>query len=519
MKLILSILTLCLLLGCSRTISNADKGLFPIKEFGKYGYIDNEGKTIIKCQFEWAGEFSEGLAPFQQDTLYGFIDINGNIKIKPKYIEVSKFSEGFCTVKSQIDTTFQTTVIKSDGTIAFKSEFEDIGLFKYGRAAVIVNEDVCFIDSLGKVVINTHFPYGSNTLFQDGVAMVWTGDSSKYIDTSGKIIALFPQMGNDGFSEGLARIELNGESFFIDKTGKPKLKLKNDSLTYFSFSDGMAQAFVAGSNSDNRNGFIDTTGKLVIPLSFSSVYDFKEGLAAFRVESLWGFINKKGKVVIKPQFDEVEFEGFKKGLCKARIDHQWGYINQKGEFVWKEQIGIEYDKIDLTKWKLDTLNIDKPICAVKYASHENFPRKQKLPSPTKLIFKIDTTDLTVFSDRYFAYKLFLINTAKYTLNIPVQDGRVTIIQQAINKNGEWQDIENFINSWCGVGYRTVHLMPLEYLIFPTPIYRGNFKTKLRFKLKLDKKEIYSNIFMGQINLGQFLNPNDRDRTRIALRTN
>jgi hypothetical protein len=516
MKRLLTYSILLLVLSCGRKPYNKEPiGLFPIKEFGKWGYINSNGKTVIKCQFDDAGEFSEGLAKIRKDTLFGFIDTTGKIIIEPQFYQAAYFSDGLCNITIKKDTTFQYGFIKKDGSVAFTTSYEDASFYSNGRALVEINDEVCFIDKSGKVVINTHFPYGSS--FHEGIAMVWTGDSSKYIDTTGKIIAAFPEMGNDDFSEGLARVRSGDKCFYIDKTGKPKINLKNTELTYFSFSNGMAKAVIAGS--DHKAGFIDTTGKIVIPITYHDIKDFKEGLAAYRDKESWGFIDKKGKVVIKPQFEEVEFKSFVNGLCRAKQNHQWGYINHKGEFVWKEQVGLQYTKLDLLKWKLDTLIIDKPLYADRYAGRDNYPRKKNFTSLSELTLKVDTIDLTVFADKYFAYKLYLINASKDTIKIPAQDGRIKIIQQARNKNGEWQDIENFYNSWCGNSYYTLRLKPNEFQIFSTPIFKGEFTTQLRFKLELDRQVIYSNYYTSQINFGQLLNPKDKDKTGIAVWTN
>lgn len=496
-----------LLFGCSQKPVNKTTGFFPIKEYGKWGYINSDGQTVIKCQFDWAGQFSNGLAAFLKDTLYGFIDTTGKVVIEPKFYKVGQFSDGLCNVTIKKDTTYQNAFIRTNGSIAFTFTYEEVGDFNDGRAMVKINEEVCFIDKTGKVVFNTHFPYGSGSQFHEGIAMVWTGDSSKYIDTAGNIIAAFPQMGNEVFSEGLAKVRSGEKCFYIDKTGKPKINLINTELTYFSFSDGMAQAVIRGS--DHKAGFIDTSGKLVIPIQFNDVRDFKEGLAAFRDKCAWGFIDKQGKVAIKPQFEQIENEGFFNGLCRAKQNHQWGYINKKGEFVWKEQVGLEYTKLELSKWELDTLEISTPLYPDKYAGRYNYPRKQKFASLNKLTLKVETADLTVFSDKYFAHKLYLINASKDTVNIPVQDGRIKIIQQAKNINGAWQDIDYFINSFCGNSYYKFQLAPNEFQIFATPIFKGKFKTQLRFKLEIDKQIIYSNHYSGQINLGQLINLNDK----------
>ncbi|MEE8043841.1 MAG: WG repeat-containing protein [Thermodesulfobacteriota bacterium] len=48
----------------------------------------------------------------------------------------------------------------------------------------------------------------------------------------------------------------------------------------------------------------------------------------------WGFVNKKGEIVIEPQFENaVSFSG---GLAIVELGGgKWGYIDKKGKLVWK----------------------------------------------------------------------------------------------------------------------------------------------------------------------------------------
>src|ERR1700682_5016416 len=57
---------------------------------------------------------------------------------------------------------------------------------------------------------------------------------------------------------------------------------------------------------DNQWGFIDRTGKIVIPLQFDSANDFHEGLALVTAKGKKLFINATGRVIITPQFDIVD---------------------------------------------------------------------------------------------------------------------------------------------------------------------------------------------------------------------
>lgn len=79
-------------------------------------------------------------------------------------------------------------------------------------------------------------------------------------------------------------------------------------------------------------GYIDSTGKVVIPLQFSAAHNFSEGMAAVLIDGKLGYINKEGKVVIKPQFDEAQkFEG---GKARVRIIKEgYGYVDKQGNFV------------------------------------------------------------------------------------------------------------------------------------------------------------------------------------------
>jgi len=58
--------------GCESKYATP-KAFFPIKEYGKWGYINTNGEVVIKCQFENAGHFSEGLAAVCIDTLWGLL--------------------------------------------------------------------------------------------------------------------------------------------------------------------------------------------------------------------------------------------------------------------------------------------------------------------------------------------------------------------------------------------------------------------------------------------------------------
>ena len=51
-----------------------------------------------------------------------------------------------------------------------------------------------------------------------------------------------------------------------------------------------------------------------------------------RLGKRWGFVDKSGKVVINPLYDEVM--PFSDGLARVKVGRKTGYIDASGKFVW-----------------------------------------------------------------------------------------------------------------------------------------------------------------------------------------
>lgn len=94
---------------------------------------------------------------------------------------------------------------------------------------------------------------------------------------------------------------------------------------------------------NDKYGFIDKKGRFVIKPTFESVDDFHEGLAA-AWQGKWGFINKKGKFVIQPQYDKVgDFHNGRAYVVYEteenvepyiiQVTSQVAYINKRGKII------------------------------------------------------------------------------------------------------------------------------------------------------------------------------------------
>jgi hypothetical protein len=117
---------------------------------------------------------------------------------------------------------------------------------------------------------------------------------------------------------------------FIDIRGKEAVKPAYDDAN--NFSEGLAAVLV-----DDKIGFIDLNGKIVIQPSFSSMvpgmpgfegapdisrYVFSEGLCPFMDQDSgkWGFIDTTGKVIIPATYYGVQ--GFSDGLAYVGVEDE-----------------------------------------------------------------------------------------------------------------------------------------------------------------------------------------------------
>lgn len=124
-------------------------------------------------------------------------------------------------------------------------------------------------------------------------------------------------------------IEVNGKYGFINKSGKEIIPPKFDEAQ--EFSEGLAAI-----REKNKVGFINENGQIVIKPKYNAVSDFSEGLAAIFNGKKWGFIDKSGLVTIMPQFYDAY--DFSEGLAAVTIKNKkgiilWGYINKSGKFI------------------------------------------------------------------------------------------------------------------------------------------------------------------------------------------
>ncbi len=189
-----------------------------------------------------------------------------------------------------------------------------------------------YTNTNGKTIIKAQ--YREVKPFSEGLAAVQQNKLWGFVDKTGKVV-IKPQYERvvEGFSGGVAAVKKTGGKWtYIDKAGKPKFTAAYDEV--HEFKDGMAVVWKR-KGAAYLGGFIDLKGKEIVKPQYAMVNVFSEGLAPVMKNGKWGYIDKKGKVAIKPQFDGAA--PFSEGLALFLQNGKYGYVNAKGKIVVKAQ--------------------------------------------------------------------------------------------------------------------------------------------------------------------------------------
>ncbi len=151
-------------------------------DFGSgWGYVDREGKLMIRPRFETAEQFAEGMAHVSECGRHGFINWQGEYVIHPHYSDAHNFSEGLAAV------VFSTKwgYIGTNDHYVITPLYDDCGDFSEGVAAVLWRGRWGYIDKTGKFEISPRFDEAGK--FVDGTAQVRIGERWGRVSRAGEI--------------------------------------------------------------------------------------------------------------------------------------------------------------------------------------------------------------------------------------------------------------------------------------------------------------------------------------------
>lgn len=120
----------------------------------------------------------------------------------------------------------------------------------------------------------------------------------------------------------------SGKWGFVDKTGKLVIPCQWEYVGNV-FIEGLARV----KDSSGKWGFIDKTGKLVIPCLWDEVWSFIAGMARVKDSSgKWGLIDKTGRIISPCKWEVIWI--FRDSMSEVQDSNgKWGLIDKSGKMI------------------------------------------------------------------------------------------------------------------------------------------------------------------------------------------
>jgi hypothetical protein len=225
--------------------------LLPFEKNDLWGYINEDGKEIIKPLYEENSFFSEGLAAVKQNGKYGYINKSGKLIIPFAYDEAEPFLN-------------KTAVVSGDK--------------KFG-----------LINQVGDTLINIQYDDLTDPVEDISIGII--DEQSGYISKTGKKITEFIYDVAGDFKDGFSIFGIDDKFGILGKNGKQVIKPDYDQILYIE--NGLFRA-----RKNNMWGIITGSGEIIVPFIYNMISDFSEGKALVVKKAKCGVINQEGKIIV-----------------------------------------------------------------------------------------------------------------------------------------------------------------------------------------------------------------------------
>jgi len=187
-------------------------------------------------------------------------------------------------------------------------------------------QQFCVFETLkGELPMNIYFKHSFGNSFLENFGSVLTNDGWKWINTRGETIEKPTDLDFlRDYGRVLESVSIGDKYGYINASGKLVIPATFDSASYFT-SNGLAYVRLG-----KKYGYINTKGDIVIPAEFDDANDFaSNGLALVKIDGKFGYINSKGKIVIPAIYDYAR-NFADNGLALVQVNDRKKYINSQG---------------------------------------------------------------------------------------------------------------------------------------------------------------------------------------------
>lgn len=341
-------------------------------ENGFWGLIDQTGKTILPFVYNYIDRVSEGLVYAKNSKGWGVIDLNGLPQIpfgtiddedeikKRNYRYPMLFKKGRLIVKAKKEDGGQVGVMDNFGKWVIPPKFHSISLIDTNQAYKVSivdakdkNTKYGVIDFNGKEIVPLKYSTieleGKNYSVAEG--NVSEGSDLDELELDELLDALDEEEANPrkwGMLSHTGAVIIPIKHSYIASTGDKQMVLVEDGKTKTLY-DHTGKSWLSLSGFDEyKYDSLMFKGKPKGDYRTSYPY-YSQGLINVAKAGKWGFVDKTGRVVIPFQFDHAS--AFNKEGALVKKGTEWWYINKQGKKILASEAnpktGLDYSNKEL----------------------------------------------------------------------------------------------------------------------------------------------------------------------------
>lgn len=261
-------------------------------------------RVLIKTVF-----FSEGRLRVHNHSHYGFLDTNGKEVIKCEYLRARNFQEGYATVQV---SGHKWGTIDRDGKIVIQPIYKELLPFSEGLAAATLgggwdNPDMWgYLDYAGKSWA-LQPEYSTAKPFENGTAIVsrWNSMGWDYygvIDKTGKVIIPLENYEVYRLSDKYFSVkkERYGDPVLYDSNGNVLFSNENEKILQFLSVDDNGYVYVLETGGRyNNHGVYNLSGEVIVPAEYYNIEPFVNGFSKVEADKSGyppKFVDTNGKL-------------------------------------------------------------------------------------------------------------------------------------------------------------------------------------------------------------------------------
>lgn len=363
--------------------------------------------------------------------------------------------------------------INSTGNFIIKPQYTQAMNFTENGTAIISKDGLWgLIDSTSRYIVKPTYDYIND--FVEGIAVFTQAKSMGIMDEWGNVIPTKTYSFISDFSDGLAVVSMNKDDGtilygYIDKTGKEVIPLTFSQAT--SFKDGYALIQTIKGTYE----IIDKTGRVKTIFPYKSMGNFNDNFLTFSEapNELLGYVDLNGYVVIPPKYtmaSPVE-DGYIIASTSVNYIGKYGVINISNALIYP----YVYNHIQYLNLNRFALGIPRSESSL-FMNNLYALGDEKGRILTSFIFKNIgnfNNDITSASD--LKYTFFIDQNGRRIKSLPIVEGTGTMSIK------------------CGIVYADTDYWPMYLQTNGTIIYEPNYTIPLDDKYSVLKVKYKPNV--------------------------